>query len=105
MNTLSWLIVIVPLVYVMWMAFYSRRYVRDITDYLASGRVAGRYVISVGDMAAGLSVITLVALSEKDYQTGMAIGFWNQLSTPVGLFMALGGYCVYRFRQTRCLSA
>ena len=36
-------------------------YVKDVADYLACGRVAGRYVISVGDMAAGLSVITLVA--------------------------------------------
>ena len=75
MNILSWLIVLVPLAAIMWIAFYSRRYVRDVSDYLASGRVAGRYVISVGDLAAGLSVITLVALSEQNYQAGMAIGF------------------------------
>ena len=104
MNLLSWLIVIVPIVIIMWAAFYSRRYVRDVTDYLASGRVAGRYVISVGDMAAGLSVITLVAMCEQNYQTGMGIGFWGALVTPIGLFMSLSGYCLYRFRQTRCLS-
>lgn len=104
MTLLSWAIVVVPLIYVFWVAFHSRRYVRDVTDYLASGRVAGRYVISVGDVAAGLSVITLVAMVEKDYQTGIAIGFWGQLITPVSLFMGLFGYCVYRFRQTRCLS-
>ncbi len=105
MNIVSWLIVIIPVGFIMGMAFYSRRYVRDVTDYLACGRVAGRYVISVGNLTAALSVITLVALCERDYQTGMAIGFWNSLITPVALFMSLTGYCVYRFRQTRCLSA
>ena len=39
-----------------WMAFYSRRYARGVVDYLAAGRIAGRYVISVGDLTAGLSV-------------------------------------------------
>ncbi|MDZ4198602.1 MAG: sodium:panthothenate symporter, partial [Kiritimatiellia bacterium] len=82
----------------------SRRYVRDVTDYLASGRVAGRYVISVGDLTAGLSVITLVAGAEQNYQVGMAIGYWGSMLMPIGMFMALSGYCVYRFRQTRCLS-
>ncbi len=104
MNVLAWLIVILPLAFVLGMAFYSRRYVRDITDYLASGRVAGRYVLSVGDLASGLSVISFVGMVQQNYLTGMAIGFWGAVAAPVGLFMALSGYCVYRFRQTRCLS-
>ncbi len=105
MNIIVWLIVIVPLAGILGLAFYSRRYVRDIADYLASGRVAGRYVISVGDLTAGLSVITLVAMCEQNYQCGMAMGFWSALTIPIGMFMALTGYCIYRFRQTRCLSA
>ncbi|MFA4945480.1 MAG: sodium:panthothenate symporter [Lentisphaeria bacterium] len=104
MTWLSWMIVVVPVVGVLWAAFYSRRYVKDVADYLACGRVAGRYVISVGDMAAGLSVISLVAACEANYQVGMAIGFWGAIGTPVSAFLALTGYCVYRFRQTRCLS-
>jgi len=104
MTLLSWAIVIIPLCFVMFVAFYSRRYVRDIADYLACGRVAGRYVICVGDLTAGLSVITLVALCEQNYQCGMAMGFWNAINTPLAVFISLTGYCVYRFRQTRCLS-
>lgn len=105
MTLLSWLIIFIPLVLIFFMAFYSKRYVRDVADYLASGRVAGRYVISVGDLTAGLSVITLVALCEQNYLTGMAMTFWNQLLVPLGIFISLSGYCIYRFRQTRCLSA
>jgi Na+/proline symporter len=105
MTILSWIIVLVPLTFIMCMGFYARRYIRDVSDFLASGRVAGRYVICVGDMAAGLSVITLVAMVEQNYQVGMALGFWHALVMPVGIFISLSGYCLYRFRQTRCLSA
>lgn len=104
MTLLSWLIVIIPLASILWAAFYSRKYIRDVADYLACGRVAGRYVMSVGDLAAGLSVITLVGMCEQNYQCGMAIGFWGAISTPLGIFIALTGFTVYRFRQTRSLS-
>ena len=104
MTWLSWLIVIVPMVCILWAAFHSKRYVKDVADYLACGRVAGRYVISVGDMAAGLSVISLVAACEANYQVGIAYHFWGAINTPIAVLLALSGYCVYRFRQTRCLS-
>ncbi|MDD3154304.1 MAG: hypothetical protein PHS41_05505 [Victivallaceae bacterium] len=104
MTLVSWLIVIIPVAMILGIAFFARRYVRDVADYLAAGRVAGRYVISVGDLASGLSVITLVALCEQNYQCGMAMTFWNQLTIPLGIFMSLTGYCVYRFRASRCLS-
>lgn len=104
MTWYSWLIVVVPLLGMLFAAFYSKRYVKDVADYLACGRVAGRYVISVGDMASGLSVITLVAISESNYQAGMAIGFWGAINVPLTVFLSLTGYCIYRFRQTRCLS-
>lgn len=56
MNWLGWAIVIIPVVIVLWLAFRSRKYIHDVADYLACGRVAGRYVISVGDLTAALSV-------------------------------------------------
>lgn len=104
MHLIDWLIVIIPLSFVIGLAIYSRRYARGVVDFLAAGRVAGRYVISVGDLTAGLSVITLVAGAEQNYQTGYGIGFWNNIIAPVGIVIALSGYCIYRWRETRCLS-
>ena len=104
MNWIGWLIVVLPLIAILWAACHAQRYVRGVADYLAAGRVAGRYVISVGDLQAGLAVITLVALCEQEYQCGMAMGLWSKLTIPVSIFMSLTGYCVYRYRQTRCLS-
>ena len=78
MSWIDWIIVIVPLVGILGLAWYAKRYARGVVDYLAAGRVAGRYVICVGDMVAGLSVITLVAGVEQHYQTGYGVAFWNR---------------------------
>ena len=104
MTWIDWCITIIPMAALIWMAFYSRRYARGVVDYLAAGRIAGRYVISVGDLTAGLSVISLVAGCEQNYQTGFAVGFWGAVTAPVGVFIALTGYCMYSWRETRCLS-
>jgi Na+/proline symporter len=45
MHWIDWCILIIPVSCVMWLAFYSRRYARGVADFLAAGRVAGRYVI------------------------------------------------------------
>ena len=104
MSLIDWLIVLIPIAALIGVAIYSSRYARGIVDYLAAGRIAGRYVLSVGDLTAGLSVITLIASAEQNYQTGYAVSFWAAISVPVGIFMGLTGFCVYRWRQTRCLS-
>ncbi|WPJ94899.1 hypothetical protein SH580_15825 [Coraliomargarita algicola] len=104
MTWIDWLIAVLPVCFVLYIAVYSRRYVRGVVDFLAAGRVAGRYVITAGDMTAALSVITLVALVESKYQVGYALTFWEYLMVPVGILMGLTGYCVYRFRETRSLS-
>jgi Na+/proline symporter len=75
-----------------------------VVDYLAAGRVAGRYVISVGDLSSSLGVITLVALVEMKYQVGYALTFWEYMVIPVSIIMGLTGYCTYRFRETKSLS-
>ena len=104
MHWIDWLITLLPLTFILGFAFYSHYYVHGVADYLAAGRVAGRYVISVSGMETSLGVITLVALVEIRYQTGYAFGFWENLAAPVGIIMALTGFCVYRFRETRALS-
>ena len=104
MSWVDWCIVAIPMCLLIWVSIYSRKYARGVVDFLAAGRIAGRYVLSVGDMTAGLSVITLVAGCEQNYQTGFAVGFWGAITAPVGVFMALTGYCMYRWRETRCLS-
>lgn len=89
MHYIDWMILLVPLFGILYLAVRSRRYVRGVADFLAAGRVAGRYVICVGDLQAGLAVITLVALCEQQYQSGIGVGFWGQLVIPLSIFMSL----------------
>ena len=104
MHWIDYVIVLVPLCAVFGLAFYSKRYVRGVADFLAAGRVAGRYVISVGDMSAAMSIITVISLVESQYQSGLGITFWNNLLIPVTIFLSLTGFVLYRYRQTRSLS-
>lgn len=104
MSWYDWLITILPVCFVLYMAFYVRRYIRGVSDYLAAGRICGRYVLSVSDLSNALAVITLVAYVEIHYKTGFALSFWQAASLPLGILMSLTGFCIYRFRETRSMS-
>ncbi len=104
MHWLDWIIVVIPLFFIIGTAFYVKRYVRGVADFLVAGRVAGRYVISVADMESALGIITLVGYVESRYQTGFAILFWNNVLVPLTIFMSLCGFCLYRYRETKALS-
>ena len=100
----DWLIITIPVVFVLYMGVFSRRYLKDVTTFLSAGRVCGRYVISVGDIASGLSIIGLLAYVEVHYKTGFALSFWSAITTPLGVLLSLYGYCMYRFRETKAQS-
>ncbi|MDR0933230.1 MAG: hypothetical protein LBM70_09465 [Victivallales bacterium] len=104
MHWVDWCILLIPLLTILGLSIYSGKYVRSVVDFLAAGRVAGRYTLAVGDMAAGLGVITLVALCESKFQSGYGIDFWSKLGGPVSIVLSLTGFCVYRWRETKALS-
>ncbi len=104
MSWIDWIVVIVPVLFVLAAGMFTRRYIRGVSDYLSAGRVCGRYVISVGDIANALSIIGLAAYVEVQYKTGFALGFWSSVMLPLGILMGLTGYCTYRFRETKAMS-
>ena len=100
----NWLIVILPFSCVLYMAFHVRKYIRSVPDFLAGGRICGRYLLSVGSMEAGLSVIALVSYIEVHYRTGFSYGFWSGFMGPISLVLSLTGFMTYRLRETKALS-
>ncbi|MBQ6596234.1 MAG: sodium:panthothenate symporter [Lentisphaeria bacterium] len=104
MGWLDWVIVVIPLLIVLTIGLKSQQYVKSVADFLAAGRVAGRYVICVAGGEAGMGLISLVAIWEKYYMVGFAINFWSTIAAPLGLIMGLTGYCTYRFRETRAMT-
>lgn len=104
MSWIDWLILVLPICFVMYMGYYSRKYIRGVSDYLAAGRVCGRYVLNMSGVANGLSIIGLAAYIEQYYKTGGATGFWGRILVPLSVVIALSGYCSYRFRETKAMS-
>lgn len=104
MSWFDWLIALIPLAGVMYLGWHSRKYIRGVSDYMVAGRVCRRYVISTANMSNSLALVTLVAYIESHYRTGFALTFWQSLILPLGIMIALSGWCLYRFRETRALS-
>ena len=48
----------------------SRTYMRGVADFLAAGRTAGRYLISISQGMAALGAITIVGTLEDEGLTG-----------------------------------
>ena len=107
MAQLGWidiLIIVIPVCFVMYMGWYTRRYVRSVADFLSAGRICGRYVLCVADVATALGVITLLSYVEVHYKTGFAMTFWSSITLPLSMLLSLTGYCTYRFRETKSMS-
>ena len=104
MTWMDWLIMLIPVAFILYMGYHSRRYVRSVADFLSAGRLCGRYLICVADMTNALSIMGLVAYVEVHYRTGFSLVFWNKLTIPITIFMGLTGYCFYRFRETKAMS-
>ena len=104
LNLLDWLIVAAAVLLVAGVAVFALRYVKNVSDFLAGGRSSGRYLICNAEGAASLGAITIVGTFEQLYNGGPAVGFWGMIATPVGLMVALTGFVIYRYRETRAMT-
>ena len=104
MHWIDWLIVFCPLLLVAVIGLKTQKYVRGISDFLSAGRVAGRYVVAVAGGEATMGLISLVAMFEAYYKSGLAYSFWNSVGIPLAMIIVLTGYCIYRYRETRAMT-
>lgn len=104
MAPVDWAIVIAMLGVMITGVLLSKSYMRSVADFLAAGRTAGRYVVSVALGIAGLGAITIVGLLEMNYIAGFAMTWWGFTMSVVILVLTVSGWVIYRFRQTRSLT-
>lgn len=100
----DWLVLALPLAIIILIGIKTQKYMRGVAHFLAGGRHAGRYLVSVSAGEAGFGLISAVGLFEMWYRGGFAIGFWQQITAPVGMIMAVTGFAIYRYRQTRAMT-
>ena len=104
MAPVDWSIVAGVLVVMVLGVLLSRNYMRSVADFLAAGRTAGRYAVSVASGIAGLGAITIVGLLEMNYIAGFSMTWWGFTMSVVILVLTVSGWVIYRFRQTRSLT-
>lgn len=104
MMWLDWLIVLIPLFAIVGIGFLAEHYVHSVSDFLAAGRRAGRYLLTVSEGTAGMGLISAVAMFEQKYKAGYGLDFWLGLTSLVTLVMTLTGFVTYRFRETRAMT-
>lgn len=101
---LEWSLVLLPLLLVGMIAAYTHRYVQSVADFMAAGRCARRYLLATARGEVGGAVPVAIAIFEITSTSGFTLNWWNTLGAPVGLLVAITGFVIYRYRQTRALT-
>jgi len=104
LHAVDWLIVFALLALLLAGALYTTRFTRSVSAFLAANRCGGRYLIGMAFAMAGTGVISLVYWFEIYYEAGFTAYWWSSLTEPALIVIALSGWIVYRFRQTRALT-
>jgi SSS family solute:Na+ symporter len=104
MSWIDWLIVAIPLAAVAFIACRTQKHVKGVAEFMAGGRLGGRYLVCNARGEMGMAVISMVAMYELFYEAGFTIGWWQMMTIPLGLFIALTGYVYYRYRETRAMT-
>ena len=104
MTSIDWTIVVIILGFMVASVVASKHLMRSVADFLAAGRTAGRYVISIAAGVAALGAITVIANLEMNLIAGFSMSWWGMTTALVVLIIRVSGWVIYRFRQTRCLT-
>ncbi|OHB57818.1 MAG: hypothetical protein A2Y12_17330 [Planctomycetes bacterium GWF2_42_9] len=104
LSLLDWCIVAGFLLCITIIATYTRKYTQSVADFLSANRCAGRYLLTVSGDMAGLGAISIVANFQMFYHAGCTVVWWQAMSMPIGIFIVITGFVIYRFRQTRAMT-
>ncbi len=100
----DWSILLLVFALMLGMVFLSKSLMRSVTDFLATGRTGGRYIISMFHGTAALGAITVVGALEQNFNAGFNSRWWEMPTAVILVTMSVTGWVVYRFRQTRALT-
>ncbi|MEI8045936.1 MAG: sodium:solute symporter [Bacteroidota bacterium] len=104
LSWLDWSIILVLFMLMLGMVFLSKSLMKSVSDFLATGRTGGRYIISMFHGTAALGAITVVGALEQNYNAGFNSRWWEMPTAVILVTISVTGWVVYRFRQTRALT-
>jgi SSS family solute:Na+ symporter len=104
MQWIDWLIVAGFLAALAASAWSMRRHAGSVSGFLSANRLAGRYLLTVSYNMAQVGVITLVWYFQLGYDVGFTQYWWGYLEGPSLILLAVTGWVIYRFRETRAMT-
>lgn len=104
MHYLDWIVIVFPIVFIVIIGTYTHRHMKSVAHFVSGGRVGGRYLLAVakGEMQAG--AVVFVAMWEIFGQSGFIPTWWGWITGPVAIVVAIFGFVIYRFRETRAMT-
>jgi len=84
--------------------YLCRKLIRGVSDYLVAGRSVGRYLGLGTDSMQSIGAVTILAYWQMNYKSGFAGQWWYLLTPAAGILVALTGWGIYRFRETRTMT-
>ena len=104
MQPIDWVLVAATLALVLGFALYTQRFVKSVADFLAAGRCAGRYLLANARGESDSGLANTMSKFEQVLVAGFVLSFWEKIQVPVLLLVAVSGFVVYRYRETRALT-
>lgn len=104
MHWIDWAVVLGFLSFITFVALSTRKYTKAVADFLVAGRGAGRFLTGIARDAVSIGAITMLAHMQVYYLRGFTPIWWGFMMLPVHLIIAMTGWVIYRFRQTRAMT-
>ncbi|MFI4913103.1 MAG: sodium:solute symporter [Sedimentisphaeraceae bacterium JB056] len=104
MSFWDWFVVAAFLLCLYVMCMICKRYMKGVSDFLVAGRNVGKYLGMTSGSMAGLGAITILAMWQMSYKSGFVGTFLWTFQYPFSILLALSGFAIYRFRQTRAMT-
>ena len=80
LSYFDWSIVLALFAMMMAMVLFSNSLVKSVSDFLATGRTGGRYIISMFHGTAALGAITVCGSLEQSITAGLSSRWWEKLT-------------------------
>ncbi len=104
LNMFDWAIVFGLLLFIFIVVSGTKRHTKSVADFLVAGRTVGRNMMALADGSVWIGAVNIIAMFELYYNGGFSTVWWNMLFETTWVFMAISGWLVYRYRQTRALT-
>lgn len=104
LQWIDYAVILVPFALVLLISWRTRRYMKSVADFMSASRCGGRYLLATAAGEAAMGAVSVVAIFEYTYRAGFAMSWWQKLSVPVTLMIALTGFAIYRYRETRAMT-